>query len=540
MFMDKEMDKEMDKDMDKDMDKEMDKKDPEFKEYVDEKVSKLEELIKNQTDTIESMKRKMDVKIQETSTSGLVESENGEKESAQEPEEEQETVALEQETVEEQEPVETEQEPVETDEEPIESPIPKKSQIKIPKLLNQGAYGCIFKPELGCDVDESDTGNYVSKLQIKTKELEKEIKIGIEIQEIKNYYYYYAPIIKTCNVNIRSIDSKIVRGCKVITNEIGEIDTKSEYASNKIRYVGKYNMNKILQMITTTKKLSTLMNNHLYLLNSIKLMFEKNIIHLDLKTDNIMWDENQQIPIIIDFGLSFNIKELLDKNTTDYSSEDSPYVDIFIGKQYYVFWCVDIFMICQIVNYYNKGNVEPHVLEIILNRMVRDPYFQKIFPNDDIDMFKSKYNAFFAEYVGKPWTDLLISLLQEQNYSTWDNHSLCTAIMFTIIDNDMLNSQDPATEEYIKLIRDVIIAMPGERIGIEETRNRIKDIIRNQEESKEDVKEDKEDVKEDKEDVKEDKEEEVKEEDIVINIEPTSSTKEEDKIDHPEDKKERI
>jgi serine/threonine protein kinase len=517
-----------------DKDKDMDKKDPDFKEYVDEKVSKLEELIKNQTDTIESMKRKMDVKIEETSTSGVIESENGENESAQEPEEEQETV--------EQEPEEEQEETVALEQEPLESPIPKKSQIKIPILLNQGAYGCIFKPELGCDVDESDTGDYVSKLQMKTKELEKEIKIGIELQEIKNYYYYFAPIIKTCNVNIRSIDSKIVRGCKVITNEIGEIDTKSEYASNKIRYVGKYNMNKILQMITTTKKLSTLMNNHLYLLNSIKLMFEKNIIHLDLKTDNIMWDENQQIPIIIDFGLSFNIKELLDKNTTDYSSEDSPYVNIFIGKQYYVFWCVDIFMICQIVNYYNKGNVEPHVLEIILNRMLRDPYFQKIFTNDDINLFKSKYDAFFSAYVGKPWTDLLISLLQEKNYSTWDNHSLCTAIMFTIIDNDMIYSQDMATKEYIKLIRDVIIAMPGERIGIEETQKRIKEIIRNQEAEKEEKETKEEDVVlniETNVSTKEEKEE-TKQEDVVINIETNVSTKEEDKIDHPEDKKERI
>jgi len=499
--------------MDKDMDKDMDKKDPDFKEYVDEKVSKLEELIKNQTDTIESMKRKMDVKIEETSTSGVVESENG-----------QETVALEQELALEQEQ-EEEQETVALEQEPVKSPIPKKSQTKIPKLLNQGAYGCIFKPELGCDVDESDTGDYVSKLQMKTKELEKEIKIGIELQKIKNYYYYFAPIIKTCNVNIRSIDSKIVRGCKVITNEIGEIDTESEYTSNKIRYVGKYNMNKILQIITTTKKLSTLMNNHLYLLNSIKLMFENNIIHLDLKTDNIVWDENQQIPIIIDFGLSFNIKELLDKNTTDYSSEDSPYVDIFVGKQYYVFWCVDIFMICQIVNYYNKGNVEEHVLEIILNRMLRDPYFQKIFTNHDINLFKSKYDTFFSAYVGKPWTDLLTSLLQEKNYSTWDNHSLCTAIMFTIIDNDMLNSQDMATKEYVKLIREIIIAMPGERIGIEETQKRIKEIIRIKEEE----------VKE--EDVKE---EHVKEEDVVINIETDISRKEENKIDHPEDKQERI
>lgn len=86
----------------------MDKKDTDFKEYVDEKVSKLEELIKNQTDTIESMKRKMDVKIEDTPTSGFVESENDENESAAPKRLEPEPVEIEEEPEPEPEPVEQE------------------------------------------------------------------------------------------------------------------------------------------------------------------------------------------------------------------------------------------------------------------------------------------------------------------------------------------------------------------------------------------------------------------------------------------------
>ena len=352
---------------------------------------------------------------------------------------------------------------------------------KAPKLLNQGSYGCIFKPPILCENDvDLNNENYVSKIQQKTKELEKEIQIGLEIQQIENYYYYYAPILNTCDVNITALDSKIIRGCKVIKNELGEIDKENEYVSNKIRYVGRYSFNKILQMISSGKKLAKLINSHLYLLKSMQLMLEKNIIHLDLKTDNIMWDDKQEIPIIIDFGLSFNIKKLLDENSTDNSSKESLYKNIFIGKEYYVFWCVDIFMICQIVNYYNNGDVEAAVLEIILKKMIEDKYFKILFTNDDIEIFKSKYNTFFEKYIGKPWKDLFKNLLDEKNYSTWDNYSLCTAIMFTLNDNRMMKSNDMNTQSYIKLIKEILLSMPGERIGIEETKQRILDITHSQ------------------------------------------------------------
>jgi len=132
---------------------------------------------------------------------------------------------------------------------------------KAPKLLNQGSYGCIFKPPILCENDvDLNNENYVSKIQQKTKELEKEIQIGLEIQQIENYYYYYAPILNTCDVNITALDSKIIRGCKVIKNELGEIDKENEYVSNKIRYVGRYSFNKILQMISSGKKLAKLIN----------------------------------------------------------------------------------------------------------------------------------------------------------------------------------------------------------------------------------------------------------------------------------------
>ena len=52
--------------------------------------------------------------------------------------------------------------------------------------------------------------------------------------------------------------------------------------------------------------------------------------------------------------------------------------------------------------------------------------------------------------------------------------------MFTLNDNRMMKSNDMNTQSYIKLIKEILLSMPGERIGIEETKQRILDITHSQ------------------------------------------------------------
>jgi hypothetical protein len=221
------------------------------------------------------------------------------------------------------------------------------------KLINHGQYGCIYKPQIGCEEDEDDDDdNYVSKIQEKTEELEKEINTGKIIQSIDNYFFYYAPIIKSCDVKISNIDINILRDCAVALNENREINTVKKYASNKIRYISKYTISDYIQQLSSKENFKRIANVHLYLLEySIPKLLQKNIIHLDLKTNNIMWDEKQEIPIMIDFGLSINMGEVLDPQKSP-DEKIAIYKKYFIGEEYYIFWCVDIHMISQIVQLY--------------------------------------------------------------------------------------------------------------------------------------------------------------------------------------------
>jgi serine/threonine protein kinase len=419
----------------------------ETKENVDEKLKNIEE-------TIYSMKNKMDKIIENMNIPETIKT-------IEEPEQ-PETIK----TIEEPEQPEEQPETIKTIEEP-EQPEPEETKER--ELINQGAYGCIVKPQIECDENEYDSKNYVSKIQEVSFELEKEIKIGEEIQQIDNYFNYFAPILKSCNVSLNEIPYDIVNNCKIMKNSLGEKDTTKTYVSNKIRYVGKYDLGKIIKMTETKRQLPTLLDNHLYLLKSIEKLLTNNIIHFDLKPNNIIYDEIQGVPIIIDYGLSFNIKNILD------NPNESHYEKYFLTDEFYVFWCVEVFMISQIIYRYKQGNVNKEQLNSIMNEMISDKYYSKILTRQDIEIFKTKYNEYFSKYIDKPWKDMMIDLLKEDNYKTWDNYSLCVSLLFVLNNNESLKYNSP---EYVKLIKEIVLSMPGERIGIEETRRRLLEIAR--------------------------------------------------------------
>ena len=262
-------------------------------------------------------------------------------------------------------------------------------------------------------------------------------------------------------------------------NENREINTVKKYASNKIRYISKYTISDYIQQLSSKENFKRIANVHLYLLEySIPKLLEKNVIHLDLKTNNIMWDEKQEIPIMIDFGLSINMGEVLDPQKSP-AEKIAIYKKYFIGEEYYIFWCVDIHMISQISQLYmNEKNVLEHVLEIILNKIIRNDHFKRLFTPNERNEYIKKYNEYFKKYINSPWTNVITDLLQEKIYSTWDSHSICSAILFDIVINkSFISNNDTKKEAYLKLLKEVVLSMPDKRIGIEDTKKRLYEIM---------------------------------------------------------------
>ena len=76
-----------------------------------------------------------------------------------------------------------------------------------------------------------------------------------------------------------------------------------------------------------------------HLLKSLTRLIEKKIVHYDLKGTNILFDNNKQIPLLIDFGLSFKIKSVTRMNLKRFLYLCTRILYLAIGSSLFVFSC---------------------------------------------------------------------------------------------------------------------------------------------------------------------------------------------------------
>tara|TARA_B100000282_G_scaffold265014_1_gene215910 strand:+ start:748 stop:2031 length:1284 start_codon:yes stop_codon:yes gene_type:complete len=209
------------------------------------------------------------------------------------------------------------------------------------KLISQGTYGCIFKKGLTCNgmIDETET---ISKIQEKNETSENEITMGKKIMDIPNYDEHFAPIIESCEVDISNFESTELNKCNFIKNYKNK-NQPLIFQMNRIPYVGKKHLNNYFLQLLENKKYvekfsGEFVNTFLEITNKYRILNEEhNIIHMDVKANNIMINEKKN-PMIIDFGLSFDKKELLEDKT-------NLELVFFADEPYYAFWCFDIYVI---------------------------------------------------------------------------------------------------------------------------------------------------------------------------------------------------
>jgi len=198
----------------------------------------------------------------------------------------------------------------------------------------QGGFGCIFSPALRCkDTERTSNSHYdndkkdkfVSKL-IEIKYAKREYDYVVKIkkklehlpEDIKKYLSIDdfticdpAPLTKSDTTNIESV-------CDTILSYVSDNKTKlpitAQNINNNLDKFKIINMPKLGDSLHAYIKNTKLSTKELIFLNNIIIKFvsvvipsmnRTGVIHGDLKSANILFSDNIQVPVLIDWGLSY-------------------------------------------------------------------------------------------------------------------------------------------------------------------------------------------------------------------------------------------
>jgi len=329
-------------------------------------------------------------------------------------------------------------------------------------LLGQGSYGCVYKPGIMCD-GKKTTQKYITKVQEEEQSTYNEINIGKKVMKIPNYGRYFSPIIETCPLNVSRIDDKEMSKCLIY-------DKRTKFTTNKMKYVGENTLYSGLKKLANTYPklfIRLIINSSMDVYKQFQLLNDNKIIHMDVKQDNIVLKDTTNKPIIIDFGLSFDVSEFKAS-------------DVFFVYGYdYSPWCIDITMISYMVN--KKGSTLTNWKDTILmhedvNRVMTDfenenPLMRQFEQNTNIvKNYKDKCIEYFKPYVGKKCEDLYKELMK--NVNTWDIYAV-SAMYYRIIHHYNL---DVEMADFIGILEEQIYSHPSERKDGNTVRSEIKEL----------------------------------------------------------------
>lgn len=344
-------------------------------------------------------------------------------------------------------------------------------------LINQGAYGCIFHPGINCR-GKKENIHYITKIQKNAASIQREVAIAQYIVHIPRYIRFFSPIIKQCPVKIERKWIPSIQKCELFSKMTESELTRFEYVSNKVRYVGERDLRDyVYAQRDAMTAMNSLIECHAYLCKAFDKLAKEQILHMDVKYNNLMYDEKLKRPIVIDFGISVHLPSL--KTPKDYDDA------FYVFDSYYV-WTAEImacnYMFSELGLDKAKTTIvtEPdlkRVIEVFLNGYNGDEpnaaFYETIFANGNVPVYVEKYRVkcedFFKQYVGHTWMEMYEDFLANRYYETWDNYGLavtCISIMRNMQKKwQEILLQTPLLREYLRLLESVLVASPKERMS---------------------------------------------------------------------------
>jgi serine/threonine protein kinase len=276
-------------------------------------------------------------------------------------------------------------------------------------VIGEGSYGCIHKPSLKCKKKNVNYVNKISKVAF-TGDATKELKEYEKMSNIdKNNKYYLGKPIQ-CEFD-ETLQSNVISLNKC-SNEQFILPEKIKQLSLIIMNDGGMDVSKFtneLDKVNVTNRTTEIVELFLIefhrIFMGLKIMIEHNIIHHDLKPQNIIYDVDKNRINLIDFGLMTDKKTIIDhsKNSKYHFSVNHwsfPLETKFYNKNKYLDFCNK-----------TKEQKDKYYNDMIVS------VFDKTKRDDKTDALRT----FFSFIGAKSRKDRIIDMYFKELYETYNN-----------------------------------------------------------------------------------------------------------------------
>ena len=328
-------------------------------------------------------------------------------------------------------------------------------------LLNQGGFGCIFYPGFNCMGKVNKRGSkFVSKLEMNDFNAKNEIHISSLIRQIPNYRLYFLPVVASCSISLAAIDPKYIDKCKIIEKD------HDDYLMLELPYLEHISFATLFADTnrTTRHQFLTFIETFQYISIAIASLLERNVVHFDIKEDNILYSTKFENPILIDFGLSIPIQQLNESNLSAY---------FYVYAPNYYLWPIEVHAINYMIH---KGNLTSEVISELVNNYVIHNAGLLAFSDQFRERYIKSANEFLGSYLTMDKTKAITELIEF--YKTWDLYAL--SIMYLKFMR-LLFTDGFIKSEFIiaftELLVQNICPFPNNRLSVAEIRKRYTDIF---------------------------------------------------------------
>jgi len=343
--------------------------------------------------------------------------------------------------------------------------------VQQPKLVNQGTFGCIYKPSFLCDGNTIKEEDYITKIQTKDDISEQEEVLGNKIKELRNASEYFAGIINTCPIELSKIEDNELKKCEFIEKQTSN-ETPQEYIASTIKYVGKQDMmDYFMERVNKPQQyVMSLFHIHFHLLKALSQLQEANIIHYDLKSNNIMVHDVKKTPIMIDFGISFEGES---------KPEDATNAFYVYGPNYSP-WCVDIHLISYAFHKIKSENPlqeqvqEEQIQQVIKDYMDNNSAVDTLTNTEKTEMQKA-WTEYLSSYIGQPWENLYDALWNAR--WSWDNYAIAL-IMLKYTRGEFKIRENEFNQQYVKMLKQIIKATPDTRLDAKNAKEKLLEVMK--------------------------------------------------------------